>query len=82
MLMKIFTFSPDHFGIIICTEDRNYHALAHRIHEAIEARSGNLEKYLVRINRPNLGQPAFRCSKKLGQSVFDVVGGNLLKFML
>ncbi len=50
---RLHRFLPDHFGIIICTEDKDYKALAHRIHEAIEARAGNLEKQLVRINRPN-----------------------------
>lgn len=51
---RLHRFRPDHFGIIICTEDRDFHALALRIHAAIEALSGNLEKQLVRINRPNL----------------------------
>ncbi|MBL7792320.1 MAG: DUF5615 family PIN-like protein [Saprospiraceae bacterium] len=50
---RLHRFRPDHFGIVICTEDRDVHALAQRIHEAIEALSGNLEKQLVRINRPN-----------------------------
>lgn len=50
---RLHRFFPDHFGIIICTEDKDYYALAHRIDEAIAARAGNLEKQLVRINLPN-----------------------------
>jgi predicted nuclease of predicted toxin-antitoxin system len=52
---RLHRFYPDHFGIIICTEDRDFIALAQRIHEAIDAHSGNLEKLLIRINRPNTG---------------------------
>lgn len=51
---RLHRFRPDHFGIIICTEDKDIQALSQRIHEAIEVRSGNLEKELVRINRPNI----------------------------
>jgi len=51
---RLHRFFPDHFGIIICTEDRDYQALALRIHQAIESSSGNLEKQLVRVNLPNL----------------------------
>lgn len=51
---RLHRFFPDHAGIIICTEDKDYAALAHRIHEAIEAHGGNLENQLVRINRPNI----------------------------
>jgi len=50
---RLHRFFPDHSGIIICTEDKDYKALAHRIDEAIEARAGQLEKQLIRINRPN-----------------------------
>lgn len=50
---RLHRFFPNHFGIIICTEDKDYKALAHRIDEAIAARAGNLEKQLVRINLPN-----------------------------
>jgi predicted nuclease of predicted toxin-antitoxin system len=47
---------PKHSGIIICTEDKDLPALAHRIHAAIEANSGKLENQLIRINRPNPSQ--------------------------
>ena len=44
---------PFHSGIIICTEDKDLTALAHRIHAALEASGGNLQGQLVRIVRPN-----------------------------
>ena len=53
---RLHRFFPDHFGVIICTEDRDYQALALRIHEAIETNSGNLHKQLVRVNLPNLNR--------------------------
>lgn len=53
---RLHRFFPDHFGIIICTEDKDHQALALRIHNAIEANSGNLEKQLVRVNLPNLNR--------------------------
>jgi len=40
-----------HHGIIACTFDANFNALAHRIHAALEAQS-ELSGQLVRINRP------------------------------
>jgi predicted nuclease of predicted toxin-antitoxin system len=51
---RLHRFFPDHIGIIICTEDTNYLALAQRIHAEIEGNSGNLEKQLIRVNKPNL----------------------------
>lgn len=53
---RLHRFFPNHFGIIICTEDKDYQALALRIHEALDACAGILDKQLVRINRPNLGK--------------------------
>lgn len=44
---------PDHAGIIVCSFDPDFVALAHRIHEALEAQK-DLSNQLVRINRPNL----------------------------
>ena len=44
---------PEHSSIIICTEDRDFSALAARIHQAIEAADGMLNNKLIRINRPN-----------------------------
>ena len=42
-----------HFGIIVCTEDKDFDGLAKRIHQAIETLKGELEGKLVRIYRPN-----------------------------
>lgn len=50
---RLHRFISQHFGIIICTEDKDHPALAARIHEAIESAGGNLENQLVRIVRPN-----------------------------
>jgi predicted nuclease of predicted toxin-antitoxin system len=41
----------NHEGIIVCTFDPDFLALARRIHEAIEAQT-QLANQLVRINRP------------------------------
>lgn len=42
---------PDHAGIIVCTYDPDFAALAQRIHLAIEA-SPNAAGQLMRFNRP------------------------------
>jgi hypothetical protein len=42
---------PDHTGIIVCTFDLNFAALAQRIHEAVAAQS-DMKGQLIRINRP------------------------------
>ena len=42
---------PDHYGIIVCTFDTDFQALANRIH-SILSEKGDLSKLLVRINRP------------------------------
>lgn len=46
---------PDHSGIVVCTFDVDFAALAHRIHEAVDGRS-DLTGQLLRVNRP--GQAA------------------------
>jgi predicted nuclease of predicted toxin-antitoxin system len=43
-----------HAGIIACTEDVEFAALANRIHEAIESQGDNLDAQVIRVNRPNL----------------------------
>lgn len=53
---RLHRFVSQHFGIIICTEDRDYSALAQRIHEAIETAGGSIENQLVRVIRPNPSQ--------------------------
>ena len=40
-----------HSGIIVCTFDSNFIALARRIHQAIE-HSKDLTQQLIRVNRP------------------------------
>ncbi|HOY06715.1 MAG TPA: DUF5615 family PIN-like protein [Saprospiraceae bacterium] len=45
--------NPSHAGIIACTEDIDFDALAHRIHEAILVHGENLESQVIRINRPS-----------------------------
>lgn len=42
---------PNHAGIIACTNDRNWEALAERIHAAITA-AESLQGKLVRVVRP------------------------------
>jgi hypothetical protein len=42
---------PDHAGIIACTNDRYWEALANRIHSAIVA-AEPLEGKLIRVVRP------------------------------
>ena len=51
--IRLHRLNPVHEGIIACTEDGAFKALAERIHEAI-ANHGNLEAQLIRVNRPNL----------------------------
>lgn len=43
---------PDHAGIVVCTFDADFAALARRIHDAITTTS-DLRGKLVRINRPD-----------------------------
>ncbi len=42
---------PDHAGIVVCTYDPNFAALARRIHEALTAQP-EMHGQLVRINLP------------------------------
>ena len=42
---------PEHSGMIVCTFDSDFIALADRIHEALESQA-KLAKHLNRINRP------------------------------
>ncbi len=45
--------NPQHSGIIVCTEDKDFQALANRIHQVIEFAGGNIENQLIRVNRTN-----------------------------
>jgi predicted nuclease of predicted toxin-antitoxin system len=48
---RLHRIQPGHAGIIACTNDRNWEALANRIHEAI-ALEESLSGKLIRIVRP------------------------------
>ncbi|MBX9625774.1 MAG: DUF5615 family PIN-like protein [Gemmataceae bacterium] len=43
--------TPQHAGIIVCTDDRDYPALAARVDAAVMA-AGDLRGRLIRVNRP------------------------------
>ena len=45
--------TPVHAGIVVCTFDPDFTALAHRIHTALEAQP-QMAGQLVRVNRPAL----------------------------
>jgi extradiol dioxygenase family protein len=49
--VKLHKKSIQHFGIIVCTNDRDYQALANRIHQALLAETP-LENKLIRVNKP------------------------------
>ena len=48
---RLHRIQPNHGGIIACTNDRDWSALANRIHAAITAES-SLEGKLIRVVRP------------------------------
>ncbi len=45
---------PNHCGIVACTYDADFEALAHRIDFAVEAAGGKLDGEILRIYRPKL----------------------------
>lgn len=49
--VRLHSSSSDHAGIIVCTFDADFIALAHRIHAVIGA-AEQLAGQLIRINRP------------------------------
>ena len=49
--VKLHKKSSHHFGIVVCTNDRDYQALADRIHQALFPVSA-LENKLIRVNKP------------------------------
>ena len=49
--IRLHRINSSHAGIIGCTFDLNYSALAQRIHDAIEVQP-TLDGQLIRINRP------------------------------
>ena len=44
--------NPQHGGIVACTEDVDFEALANRIHETVLMQGDTLDALLIRINRP------------------------------
>ncbi len=49
--IRLHTEQPDHAGIIVCTFDADFVALAQRIHTALTAQQ-NIHGELLRVNRP------------------------------
>jgi hypothetical protein len=49
--IRLHQTAPSHEGIIVCTFDPDFEALARRIHEALSSLS-NISRQLIRINRP------------------------------
>jgi hypothetical protein len=50
---RLHRIQPDRAGIIACTNDRNWEALANRINAAITAEE-SLQDKLIRVVRPTL----------------------------
>lgn len=53
---RLHRIQPNHAGIIACTNDRNWQALANRIHKAIIAEE-SLQGKLIRVVRPTGATP-------------------------
>ena len=49
--IRLHQTTPDHSGIIVCTYDPDFEALAERLHMALEAYS-DWDDRLIRVNRP------------------------------
>ncbi len=49
--IRLHTTMPEHAGIVVCTFDPDFSALAQRIHTALEAQPQMAGK-LIRVNRP------------------------------
>jgi uncharacterized protein with PIN domain len=49
---RLHRLQPNHAGIVNCTDDRNWEALANRVHEAISAEE-SLRGKLIRVVRPD-----------------------------
>jgi predicted nuclease of predicted toxin-antitoxin system len=49
--VKLHKTAGPHAGIVVCTNDRDYAALAQRIHEAVAAEASFTGK-LIRVNKP------------------------------
>lgn len=53
--IRLHRLNPNHFGLIVCTEDTNFDALAVRIHEAIQSSGEHIYGTLIKVYRPNSG---------------------------
>ena len=51
--IRLHADTPDHEGIIVCTIDSNFEALAQRIHDAVKGQS-KMTGQLFRVNRPSI----------------------------
>lgn len=49
--IQLHRMQPNHAGIIVCSDDRNWEALAQRVHAAV-AEKESLQGQLIRIVRP------------------------------
>ncbi len=49
-LIRLHRQSPDHAGIIVCTDNPDFHALAPKVHAQLVAMA-SLQGQLVRVNR-------------------------------
>jgi predicted nuclease of predicted toxin-antitoxin system len=49
--IQLHRIQPNHAGIIVCTDDRNWDALAQRIHDVVGS-GKSLQGKLIRIVRP------------------------------
>jgi predicted nuclease of predicted toxin-antitoxin system len=49
--IQLHRIQPNHAGIVVCTDDRNWDALAQRIHDVVGAEE-SLKGKLIRIVRP------------------------------
>jgi hypothetical protein len=54
--MRLHRINPKHYGILVCTEDADFDALAYRIHNVLEETEGLMENQLIKIYRPNPSQ--------------------------
>ena len=51
--IKLHRLQPNHVGIVVCTDDRDFERLAIRINTAISTVE-TLKGELIRVNRPSL----------------------------
>jgi predicted nuclease of predicted toxin-antitoxin system len=49
--IQLHKIRPHHAGIIVCSDDRNWEALANRIDRAVEIEESLINR-LIRVNRP------------------------------